>query len=46
MSDVQQDVRLLEGYGPVRMHRRRGRTGRNRKAPEALFDEISLEIAI
>ena len=47
LKNVQQDVRLLESYGLVRMARgRRGGTRRNPKAPEAVFDEIALKIAI
>jgi predicted transcriptional regulator len=47
LKNVQQDVRLLETYGLVRMGRsRRGRRGRNPKTPEAVFDEIALRIAI
>jgi predicted transcriptional regulator len=46
LRNVQQDLRLLENYGLVKFGRQHGRTGRSRKAPEALFDEIALRIAI
>jgi predicted transcriptional regulator len=47
LKNVQEDLRLLESYGLVRMARRRGRgKGRRTKAPQALFREIALKIAI
>lgn len=47
LKNVQQDLRLLESYGLVRMGRDRQRSnGRNRKVPEAVFEEIALKIAI
>ncbi len=47
LKNVQQDLRLLESYGLVRMGRTaKSRTGRRPKAPEAVFDEIALRIAI
>jgi predicted transcriptional regulator len=40
LKNVQQDLRLLESYGLVRMARERGaRNGRRAKAPKALFRE-------
>jgi predicted transcriptional regulator len=47
MKNVQQDLRLLESYGLVRMatSHRPGK-GRRTKAPQALFREIALKIAI
>ena len=46
LKNVQQDLRLLESYGLVRMARSRPGKGRRTKAPEALFTEIALKIAI
>ena len=47
LKNVQQDLRLLESYGLVRMARSRGPgKGRRTKAPRALFREIALKIAI
>ena len=47
LKNVQQDLRLLESYGLVRMGvPDRRRAGRNRKAPHAVFDEIALKIAL
>ncbi len=47
LKNVQQDLRLLETYGLVRMARDGGRgKGRRRKAPQSLFREIALKIAI
>jgi len=47
LKNVQQDLRLLESYGLVRMARSRGPgKGRRAKAPRALFREIALKIAI
>ena len=47
LKNVQQDLRLLESYGLVRMARSRGPgKGRRTKAPQALFREIALKIAI
>jgi predicted transcriptional regulator len=45
-KNVQEDLRLLERYGLVRMTRRRGRGTRRARVPEALFGEITLKIAI
>ena len=45
-KNVQEDLRLLERYGLVRMTRRRGRASRGARVPEALFGEIALRIAI
>ena len=45
-KNVQQDLRLLERYGLVRITTRRGRGARRAKVPEALFGEIALKIAI
>jgi len=47
LKNVQQDLRLLESFGLVRMARsRRSGKGRKTKAPQALFREIALKIAI
>jgi predicted transcriptional regulator len=47
LKNVQQDLRLLESYGLVRMARRRAPgKGRRTKTPKALFREIALKIAI
>ena len=47
LKNVQQDLRLLESYGLVRMATSRGPgKGRRAKAPQALFREIALKIAI
>ena len=47
LKNVQEDLRLLEGYGLVRMARsRESGKGRRTKAPQALFREIALKIAI
>ena len=47
LKNVQQDLRLLETYGLVRMGGGpKSRTGRKPKAPQAVFDEIALRIAI
>ena len=46
LKNVQQDLRLLESYGLVRMARSRPGKGRRTKAPQALFSEIALKIAI
>jgi predicted transcriptional regulator len=45
-KNVQEDLRLLERYGLVRMTRSRGHGTRGAKIPEALFGEIALKIAI
>jgi len=46
LKNVQQDLRILQDYGLVRMTPVR-RTGKRRaKVPEAPFDEIALKIAI
>jgi len=45
LKNVQQDLRLLESYGLVRMVRSRPGKGRRTKAPQALFREIALKIA-
>jgi predicted transcriptional regulator len=47
LKNVQDDLRLLESYGLVRMARsRRPGKGRRTKTPQALFQEIALKIAI
>jgi len=47
LKNVQEDLKLLESYGLVRMARSRGAgKGRRTKAPQALFREIALKIAI
>jgi predicted transcriptional regulator len=45
LKNVQQDLKLLESYGLVRTATSRGK-GRRAKAPQALFEEIALKIAI
>ena len=45
-KNVQEDLRLLERYGLVRMTRARGRSARRAIVPDALFGEIALKIAI
>lgn len=46
LKNVQEDLRLLEEYGLVRMTSGR-RTGRRKvKVPEAPFEEITLKVAI
>lgn len=45
-KNVQEDLRILERYGLVRMTRARGRGTRRARVPEALFGEIALKIAI
>ena len=45
-KNVQEDLRILERYGLVRMTRRRGHGARRARVPEALFGEIALKIAI
>ena len=46
MKNVQDDLRILEEYGLVRLAASRGRGKRRTRTPEALFDEIMLKIAI
>jgi len=46
LKNVQEDLRLLEKYGLVRMTKSRGVGKRAVKVPEALFGEIALKIAI
>ncbi len=46
LKNVQEDLRLLEGYGLVRMTSGRGAGRRKVKVPEALFEEIALKVAI
>src|SRR2546425_12701971 len=44
LKNVQQDLKLLESYGLVRLARSRGPgKGRRTKAPQALFREIALK---
>jgi predicted transcriptional regulator len=43
-KNVQEDLRILERYGLVRVTKSRG--SRRARVPEALFDEIALRIAI
>jgi predicted transcriptional regulator len=45
-KNVQQDLRILEKYGLVRMTPARRAGKRLAKVPEAPFDEIALKIAI
>jgi len=46
LKNVQQDLRLLEGYGLIRMTPARSTGKRRVKVPSAPFDEIALKIAI
>lgn len=46
LKNVQEDLRLLETYGLVRLTRAKGAGKRTVKIPEARFDAIALEIAI
>ena len=46
LKNVQDDLRLLEKYGVVRMSTRRSRRKREVRVPEALFAQIALKIAI
>jgi len=46
LKNVQDDLRLLEKYGVVRMSTRRSRGKREVRVPEALFAQIALKIAI
>lgn len=46
LKNVQDDLRLLEGYGLVRFGHGRSSGKRRVKIPRAIFDEISLRIAI
>ena len=46
LKNVQEDLRILEKYGLVRMTEGRGTGKRRVKVPEALFGEIALKIAI
>jgi predicted transcriptional regulator len=46
LKNVQDDLRLLERYGLVRMGRGRSSGKRRVKIPRAVFNEISLRIAI
>ncbi len=46
LKDVQQDVRILEDYGLIRMTSARGVGKRRVKVPQAPFDQIALRIAI
>lgn len=46
LKNVQQDLRILEGYGLIRMSPARRAGKRVVKVPEAPFDEIALKIAI
>ena len=46
LKNIQDDLRLLEEYGLVRMTRKRGVGRRKVKTPEALFEEIALKVAI
>lgn len=45
-KNVQEDLRLLERYGLVRMTRSRRRGARRVRVPKAVFGEIALKIAI
>lgn len=46
LKNVQDDLRLLEDYGLVRLAEGRGTGKRRTKVPEVLFGEIALKIAI
>jgi predicted transcriptional regulator len=46
LKNVQQDLRILESYGLIRMSPARRTGKRLAKVPEAPFDEIALKIAI
>ena len=46
LKNVQQDLRILESYGLIRMSPARRAGKRLAKVPEAPFDEITLKIAI
>src|SRR5213594_2505438 len=46
LKNVQDDLRLLERYGLVRMSHGRSSGKRRVRIPQAVFDEISLKIAI
>lgn len=46
LKNVQQDLRILEEYGLIRMTPARGAGKRPVKVPQAPFDEITLKVAI
>jgi predicted transcriptional regulator len=46
LKNVQEDLRVLEKYGLVRMSASRSRGRRRVRVPEALFGQIALRIAI
>ena len=46
LKNVQQDLRILEEYGLIRMTPARGAGRRPVKIPEAPFDKITLKVAI
>lgn len=46
LKNVQEDLRILERYGLVRMSDSRSRGRRRVRVPEAVFAEIALKIAI
>ena len=46
LKNVQDDLRLLERYGLVRMSHGRSSGKRKVRIPQAVFNEISLKIAI
>lgn len=46
LKNVQDDLRLLETYGLIRMADATRSTNRRARTPQALFDEIELKIAI
>ena len=46
LKNVQQDLRILEEHGLIRMTPARRAGNRRVKVPEAPFDEIALRIAI
>ena len=46
LKNVQQDLRILEEYGLIRMTPARRAGNRRVKVPEAPFDEIALRMSI
>ncbi len=46
LKNVQEDLRILEEYGLIRLTEGRGAGKRRTKVPEVLFGEIALKIAI
>ena len=46
LKNVQDDLRILEKYGLVRMAEATGTGKRRVRIPQSLFDQIELKIAI